>query len=268
MAALLGNSMNLALRPQNALRRSALAAATPRPGRVSVQVQAVSSVFKRNKAPTKPGRPAPKGKAKPQPTKRVPATQFKTSIGKGTKATITLGFTKSNELFVGRLAMLGISTAIIGETITGKGALGQLGLETHLSVTDVGGLILAVIAFNLAAALTPTKGTFVPDEEELSSRPAGALQDASVSLINPKKFFGVKGFGFTKANELFVGRVAQLGFAAALIGEYVTGKGPLAQLGLETGIPLTEAEPLLLASIIFTLFAAVNEGSGKFVDEE
>jgi hypothetical protein len=119
-----------------------------------------------------------------------------------------------------------------------------------LSVTDVGGLILAVIAFNLAAALTPTKGTFVPDEEELSSRPAGALQvctyplhagcavstvhrcrthayaddhgecnalagsgdphssqlytpqDASVSLINPKKFFGVKGFGFTKANEL------------------------------------------------------------------
>jgi photosystem II 22kDa protein len=34
------------------------------------------------------------------------------------------------------------------------------------------------------------------------------------------------------------------------------------------GIPLTEAEPLLLASIIFTLFAAVNEGSGKFVDEE
>ena len=50
------------------------------------------------------------------------------------------------------------------------------GLETHLSVTDVGGLILAVIAFNLAAALTPTKGTFVPDEEELAQRPAGALQ--------------------------------------------------------------------------------------------
>jgi hypothetical protein len=33
----------------------------------------------------------------------------------------------------------------------------------------------------------------------------------------------------------FVGRVAQLGFAAALIGEFLTGKGPLAQLGLETG---------------------------------
>ena len=29
--------------------------------------------------------------------------------------------------------------------------------------------------------------------------------------------------------------------------------------GLETGIPLREAEPLLLASIFFTLFAAINE---------
>ena len=31
------------------------------------------------------------------------------------------------------------------------------------------------------------------------------------------------GFGFTKANELFVGRMAQLGFAASLIGELYTG---------------------------------------------
>jgi hypothetical protein len=35
-----------------------------------------------------------------------------------------------------------------------------------------------------------------------SQRQHCVLQDASVSLINPKKFFGVKGFGFTKANEL------------------------------------------------------------------
>jgi photosystem II 22kDa protein len=67
--------------------------------------------------------------------------------------------------------------------------------------------------------------------------------------------------------ELFVGRLAQLGFAAALLGEAVTGVGPLAQFGIETGIPLKEAEPLLLFSIIFTLFAAVNEGTGKFVEE-
>lgn len=61
--------------------------------------------------------------------------------------------------------------------------------------------------------------------------------------------------------------MAQLGFAAALIGEAVSGQGPLGQIGLETGIPLSEAEPLLIFSILFTLFAAVNEGQGKFVEE-
>ncbi len=42
-------------------------------------------------------------------------------------------------------------------------------------------------------------------------------------------------------------RVAQLGFAAGLIGEAITGKGILAQFDLETGLPLYETEPLLLA---------------------
>lgn len=49
------------------------------------------------------------------------------------------------------------------------------------------------------------------------------------------QFLGIKGFGFTKENELFVGRVAQLGFAASLIGEAITGKGALAQFDFETG---------------------------------
>ena len=37
------------------------------------------------------------------------------------------------------------------------------------------------------------------------------------------------------------GRTAQLGFLAALIGEKVTGRGILGQLGLETGVPLGAA---------------------------
>jgi photosystem II 22kDa protein len=53
----------------------------------------------------------------------------------------------------------------------------------------------------------------------------------------------------------------------AVHAESVTGKGPLGQLGLETGIPLYEAEPFLIASILFTLFAAINEGRGEFTDE-
>lgn len=90
----------------------------------------------------------------------------------------------------------------------------------------------------------------------------------SVSLLDPKKFFGTSGFGFTKANELFVGRMAQLGFAASLLGEAITGKGILGQIGLETGIPLNESEPLLLFFIAFTVFAAINPGTGKFVTDE
>ena len=75
-------------------------------------------------------------------------------------------------------------------------------------------------------------------------------------------------WGFTKENELFVGRVAQLGFAASLIGEAVTGLGPLAQFGLETGLPLSETEPLLLAFIALFATLAINEGTGSFEEDE
>merc|ERR1712094_60641 len=147
---------------------------------------------------------------------------------------VTWGFTKANELFVGRLAMLGFAFATLGEIITGKGAIAQLGFETGISPVDADGLILGLIGF------------FKDGDDKL--------------------FKG--GFGFTKDNELFVGRMAQLGFAASLIGELYTGDGPLGQLGLETGIPLNEAEPLLLLSIAFTLLAAINPGKGKFVGDE
>jgi photosystem II protein len=65
-----------------------------------------------------------------------------------------------------------------------------------------------------------------------------------------------------------VGRVAQLGFAASLIGEMMSGKGPLAQLNFETGIPIVDAEFGILVTIAFMLFASVNPGSGHFVDDE
>eukprot|EP01025_Chloroclados_australasicus_P005014 TRINITY_DN1140_c0_g1_i1.p1 TRINITY_DN1140_c0_g1~~TRINITY_DN1140_c0_g1_i1.p1 ORF type:complete len:256 (+),score=40.65 TRINITY_DN1140_c0_g1_i1:891-1658(+) len=198
----------------------------------------------------------------------VPATQFNVRVGKDQVVPITLGFTKSNELFVGRAAMVGFAAAVIGEIITGKGALAQFNLETGIPITDIDGVVAFIAIFNLIAALLPAKGKLILPEDELADDRRGPLQDPKVSILEPKKFFGFSGFGFTKENEIFVGRLAQLGFAFALIGESITGKGPLGQLGIETGIPLNEAEPLLLASIIFTLFAAINEGRGRFVDEQ
>ena len=61
--------------------------------------------------------------------------------------------------------------------------------------------------------------------------------------------------GFTKSNELFVGRMAMLGFASSLIGEILTGNGPLAQFDIETGLPLFDTEPLVLGLAAFNLFA-------------
>merc|ERR1711959_247045 len=185
---------------------------------------------------------------------------------------ITLGFSKSNELFVGRTAMIGFAAAVLGEVLTGKGALAQFDIETGLPLFDTEPLILAFTAFNIFAALAGsaglTTGKFVPDEEELKPRKKGALQDASVSLATPGKFFGISGFGFSKENELFVGRMAQLGFAASLIGEAITGKGPLAQFDMETGLSLSQTEPLLLFSIVLLATTAINPfATGKFVDE-
>ena len=75
-------------------------------------------------------------------------------------------------------------------------------------ISPPAGEILAVIALNVVAALLPAKGRFVPDESELEERPKGALQDPSISLLDWKRFFGVSKFGFSKENELFVGRWA------------------------------------------------------------
>lgn len=51
------------------------------------------------------------------------ATQFTADLGV-TKKTVEFGFTKKNELFVGRLAMLGFATALVGEILTGSVSAG------------------------------------------------------------------------------------------------------------------------------------------------
>ncbi|KAI3460573.1 hypothetical protein Pfo_017236 [Paulownia fortunei] len=178
-----------------------------------------------------------------------------------------IGFTKQNELFVGRVAMIGFAASLLGEAITGKGILAQLNLETGIPIYEAEPLLLFFILFNLLGAIGALgdRGRFVDDATGLDK-----------AVIAPGKGFraalglgeGGPLFGFTKANELFVGRLAQLGIAFSIIGEIITGKGALAQLNIETGVPISEIEPLLLFNVAFFFFAAINPGTGKFVTDE
>ncbi|CAL4960247.1 unnamed protein product [Urochloa decumbens] len=207
--------------------------------------------------------------AKAAPAKKAPAPKPKVEDGIfGTSGGI--GFTKENELFVGRVAMLGFAASLLGEAITGKGILAQLNLETGIPIYEAEPLLLFFILFTLLGAIGALgdRGTFVDEVTGLDK-----------AVIQPGKGFrGALGlseggplFGFTKSNELFVGRLAQLGVAFSIIGEIITGKGALAQLNIETGVPINEIEPLVLFNVLFFFIAAINPGTGKFLigeDEE
>ena len=112
-----------------------------------------------------------------------------------------------------------MQASLLGEVLTGKGALAQFDIETGLPLADTEPLILGLILFNLFAAfggiLGLSSGKFESDEDP-------PQWDVKRTLARPREFFGVTKFGFSKENELFVGRVAQLGFAASLIGEVST----------------------------------------------
>ena len=162
--------------------------------------------------------------------------------------------------------MLGFASSLVGELLTGNGPLAQFDIETGLPLQDTEPLVLFLIAFNLFGAIAPTKGRFVDDGEEDFGLKKGIEVKA-----NPLEFLGLnpnRPFGFNKQNEIFVGRMAQLGFAASLIGEALTGKGALAQFDIETGLPLSQTEPLLGFFILFFFVFAVVEPSGKYVEEE
>lgn len=207
----------------------------------------------------KPKTKAPVKKAAPAPKPKVEDGIFGTSGG--------IGFTKQNELFVGRVAMIGFAASLLGEAITGKGILQQLNLETGIPIYEAEPLLLFFILFTLLGAIGALgdRGKFVDEPTGLDK-----------AVIAPGKGFrsalglseGGPLFGFTKSNELFVGRLAQLGIAFSLIGEIITGKGALAQLNIETGLPISEIEPLVLFNVAFFFVAALNPGTGKFVTDE
>lgn len=171
-------------------------------------------------------------------------------------------FTRRREAFAGRLAMFGFAASLIGEIGCGKGVLGQLSLETGLPQNVVELTLVAFIGYNAFSALRPGSPTFSEsNQKDIKKRQKGPNQNPKITVAEPKKFLGITEFGFSKKNEIFVGRTAQLGFLASIIGEKVTGKGPLGQVGIATGVPISQVSIGLIAFIAFFLVAAVFEGN-------
>lgn len=176
-------------------------------------------------------------------------------------------FTRRREVFVGRLAMVGFVSAVFGELLTGQGVLGQVGLYTGLSRPVVQALVFGIVTFNYLAAVNPRSPTWsFENQKDVRKRPPGPVQNPQKDAVSdPQGFLGIsKAFGFTKRNEVFVGRIAMIGFAAAIVGEVQTGgKGPLGQVALPIHTPIgSQLAGFGLAIWIgFSLFAAIGLGN-------
>lgn len=155
-------------------------------------------------------------------------------------------FTRRREVWAGRLAMVGFVAACYWEYYFANhpNILQQISALSGGSVTPSVALvgIVGLIAYNLISASAPGSPTFSDaNQRDVEKRPKPASAHGDGAPLNPKTQLGVTGFGFTKRNELFVGRVAMIGFAAAIIGQLmmggVLGPGPLAQVANYLGTP-------------------------------
>ena len=160
------------------------------------------------------------------------------------------GFTKENEKFVSRIAMLGMAGTFVGEYVTGNGPLAQFDVETGLQLWETKDILLLQAAAMLGAASIglSTGGKAITDPDALVPYKSGTL--AKQLGLNEEQ-----PFGFTEENELFVGRLAQMGFAGSVLIEAFTGKGPLAQINATSG----ELDIVVVAVILFALFGALVE---------
>ncbi|GAB4823366.1 hypothetical protein N2152v2_010412 [Parachlorella kessleri] len=72
---------------------------------------------------------------------------------------------------------------------------------------------------------------------------------------------------FTRGREHIVGRVAMAGFAANLLGEAVTGLGPISQIHAETGLPTIVIYALFLGFIGWFGIGGVSPDSPTWSEE-
>merc|ERR550514_1945111 len=148
------------------------------------------------------------------------------------------GFTKANELFTGRLAMLGFAGVIVEDFLTGKGAIAQTDSELGLQIWETEDLLILQIGIIAGLAFFGFATGGQPFRDLLAEE--GPI------------------FGFNANNELLLARTAMTGFAVTTLIEATSGRGPLEQLGFELGESgLKFEEDFFLYSAIFFALSAV-----------
>lgn len=166
-----------------------------------------------------------------------------TTAGKGIDSDVKVNplvpaFTRRREAFASRLAMVGFFAATLVELYTPghMGIIGQLNMWTGLDKGLLTAALTATIAYNTLGALGPWSPTFSEENQrDVQKRPDGpGIQGGQSSgSDNPA---GFSAFGFTKRNEIFVGRLAMLGIVAGIIQEFrLGGLGPFGQVATYIG---------------------------------
>jgi hypothetical protein len=179
-------------------------------------------------------------------------------------------FTRRREIFAGRIAMVGYFAAVFNEwfwpshpnileQVSGWGAAFGVNIPPPVVLT----LILGLIGYNAVAALGPGSPTNTQEnQEDVQRRTQG---EQSFNKVN-----GFSNLGFTKANELFNGRMAMLGLAAALLQQMriggFSGPGILAQCAYFLNVPADSSfyslmGPSFVAFSIFIVTAAFANGN-------
>ncbi|KAG2440032.1 hypothetical protein HXX76_004149 [Chlamydomonas incerta] len=176
-----------------------------------------------------------------QDVRQVVDTVDRSSAGKGYSAAVQVpiwmpAFTRRREIFVGRIAMLGFAASCALEIFTANhlGPIRQFQLWSGLDDSTVVAITLGIIAYNVLGGLGPWSPTFAPENlRDVAKRPPGPPNAIPAKLGD---WLGISGWGFTKRNELFHGRLAMMGFLFAFINELKTGRGALGQVAGYLGI--------------------------------